>query len=360
MGRISTTSASLALLGALALSACGGADDDSASTADFSEPAATLAPSGIDAPASAESARASADGELTAAPAGNSTGSTAGSNAPSAPLGLDAYGRAIAVEAGIVIGTPNIRTAVDETLDIVAANQGSVYSADVNIGAEYEDGSIDGSGRIVVKVPPENLDRLIAALDGTAGVLLARTQSSDDVTDQLVDLDIRIGVERATIAQFEALLAEATAFDDIVTIQQTLSQHTIALEQLLANQRNVNQRVDLSTLTIDVRYVAPDAAGIEPVADGNDSVADALRSGWEAFAGVVMVGVLALAIALPFLLAGLVVVGIVWLIGRRSSAGRARGHAEQRSATLAAPVAGAAPTVSAPTDEELVGSSREG
>lgn len=359
MGRITRTSATLALLGALALTACGGDDDSSSDTADFEQAAAaTIAPAG-------EATSAPDDATIDASPDEAApieavpieedapAGSTAGSNAPSAPLGLDAYGRAIAVEAGIEIGTSSVRAAVDDTLAIVAANNGSVYSADVNIGTEYDDGSIDGSGRIVVKVPPADLDPLIADLDGRAGVLLGRTQTSDDVTDQLIDLDIRIEIERATITQFEALLADATAFADIVTIQQTISEHTVVLEQLLASQRNTNQRVELSTLTIDVRYLTPEAATVEPAPDDTRGVGDALRSGWDAFTGVIMVAVLALAVALPFLGVALVVLGVLWLIGRRRSSRRTGGPTEPVSAP---PTDLSPPT---PSTEELVGSSPE-
>ena len=78
-------------------------------------------------------------------------------------------GRAIAIEAGVT-GTPNIRQAVDDTLNVVARNNGNVFSADVNIGDEHDDGSIDGQGSIVVKVPPVDLDPMIAELDGTRPV----------------------------------------------------------------------------------------------------------------------------------------------------------------------------------------------
>jgi hypothetical protein len=234
-----------------------------------------------------------------------------------APLDLDGLGRAIAVEAGVVIGTPNIRQAVDDTLTVVQRNNASVFSADVNIGDARDDGSIDGTGRIVVKVPPIDLYPLIADLEDTAGTLVGRTQNSEDVTEQLVDLDIRIGVEKSTIAGFETLLAQATEFDKIVEIQQTITEHTITLEQLLASQRNVDRRVELSTLTIDLTYVAPVPVTDEPTDRSDDGIADAFRSGWDAFAGALFAIGLVVAVAAPFLTLLLVVAGVVWLAGRR-------------------------------------------
>jgi hypothetical protein len=358
MGSITRTSATLAVLAAaLALAACGGADNDSSSDMSADDASAGVvgevpaeAPSGAPAPADGE-AEPGADAEV---PTGEETtaagSSTAGSSAPSAPLGLEALGRAIAIEAGVTIGTSDIRRAVDDTLEVVARNHGNVYSADVNIGDVYDDGSVDGGGRIVVKVPPVDLDPLIAELDGTAGVLLGRTQTSDDVTEQLVDLDIRIGVERATIAQFETLLAAATTFSDIVAVQAVLSEHTVTLEQLLASQRNIEQRVDLSTLTIDLTYVAPDSIAPPVPEPEDDSLAGAFRTGWEAFTGVVMAGLFVLAVAAPFLAVAALVVGVAWIIGRSMSERRARRNVSTRRADE---------SVGADTAEEvLVGSDR--
>ncbi len=329
MGRYSKTTATLAVLVLLGLTACGGSSDDTSTESAATDDASALSadagsnarsgdgegrpepPAAVDDPVGDDIADEAADAAAPSA-AGQATG---GSNAPSAPLDLDGLGRAIAVEAGVVIGTANIRQAVDDTLVVVQRNNGSVFTADVNIGEVRDDGAIDGEGRIVVKVPPIDLDPLIADLDGTAGVLIGRTQNSEDVTEQLIDLDIRIRVEQSTIAGFETLLAQATEFSEIVTIQQVITEHTITLEQLLASQRNVDQRVELSTLTIDLSYVAPVVVVDEPL-DGDDGIVDAFRTGWDAFVGVLFAVGLVVAVAAPFLAVLLVVGALVLLVGR--------------------------------------------
>jgi hypothetical protein len=312
MGRFKRDTATLAVLVALGVSACAGADSNSSST-DFGVPTEAL-----DSEAPSEITDDSGDivGESdNLSPAGEQA--TAGSRAPSAPLDLDGLGRAIAVEAGVVVGTPNIRQAVDDALIVVRRNNASVYNADVNIGEEHDDGSIDGSGRLTVKVPPIDLDPLIADLDGTAGTLLARTQTSEDVTEQLIDLDIRLRVERTTIEGFETLLAQATDFNDIVTIQQVITEHTIILEQLLASQRNVEQRVDLSTLTIDLVFVAPEVAVEDPIVADDGGITEAFLTGWNAFLGILFALGLAVAISAPFLAVLLFALGLIWLVSRR-------------------------------------------
>lgn len=279
-----------------------------------------------------------------------SGGETEDAIAPATPTsaGLAALdGRALATTAGVTVTASDIRRAVDDTLTTVARNNATVFNADVNIGSERDDGSIDGSGWFVVKVPPVDLDALIADLGATVGTVSGRTQETSDVTDQLVDLEIRIGVERDVIDRFRLLLDDATAFQDIVDIERVIAERTIALEQLLASQRNLENRVELSTLTINLQYTPPGADVIDETAD--DTIGDAWRAGWDAFAGVFFALGFALAVAAPFLATAAIVGAIVWLVVRRRP--QRRPTAQPISTPEPAPVSGADEALVAPTRE---------
>jgi hypothetical protein len=293
------TAAAAALIAVLTLgaSACGNDDDSASST--------------VEAPSEFARAGGETDAGPTAADSNGSTGrSTVGpARAPSSAA------RALAVEAGVTVTSSNIREATDDTLTSVARNGGTVHTADVNIGSERDDGSVDGSGYFVVKVAPADLEPLIDDLGATVGTVTGRTQDTSDVTDQLVDLDIRIRVERTVIARYEDLLPTATELSDIVAIENVISEHTIALEQLLATKRNLDDRVERSTLTIDLRYVDPSS---DPALDrSDDGIADAWRAGWDGFVGVLFTVGFVLAVAAPFLLSALFVAGVIGLVTRR-------------------------------------------
>ena len=286
----------------LGVSACA-SDDDASSDA-------TFAPQ-LDAEAPAEAVSDQAiSGEMT--PSLDTAGDEIGQRTPGTPLPT---GQALATTAGVVVATSDIRTAVSDTLATVQRNGASVFTADVNIGDELDDGSVAGSGYFVVKVPPADLEALITDLGATVGRLSGRTQDTTDVTDQLVDLDIRIGVERDVIERFQVLLGGATEFQDIVEIERVISERTISLEQLLASQRTLDNRVDRSTLTIQLQYESP----VVEVADDDDStdgIADAWRSGWDVFVGALFAIGFVLAVAAPFLLTAAAVLGVVWLVTR--------------------------------------------
>jgi hypothetical protein len=241
---------------------------------------------------------------------------TTGSAEQRPEIAVESTGRALAKVAGVTVATSDVRRAIDDTLAAVERNGASVYTADVNIGDERSDGSVDGSGYFVVKVPPEQLEPLITDLGSTVGTISGRTQDTSDVTDQLVDLDIRIGVERDVIERFQVLLTQATAFEDIVEIQRVISERTISLEQLLASQRTLEGRVELSTLTVTLQYVVPAAEG---AATSTNSITDAWRTGWDVFIGIVFAIGLVLAVAAPFLTTAALVLTTIWFVGRRRS-----------------------------------------
>ena len=287
----------------LGVSACSTGDTDDSGSAEF----APMSEPTVRAPAGGDDATESADmvGERDAMTEQTPIG---------APLPT---GQALATTAGVTVATSDIRTAVADTLAAVQRNGASVFTADVNIGDERDDGSIDGSGFFVVKVPPADLEPLITDLGATVGRLSGRTQDTTDVTDQLVDLDIRIGVERDVIARFQNLLADATEFQDIVEIERVISERTIALEQLLASQRNLDNRVDRSTLTIQLQYEVPSTEAATTDDESVESIGDAWRAGWDVFVGALFAAGFVLAVAAPFIATALLVLGVVWLATRR-------------------------------------------
>ena len=302
MGRYNTATAAVTLmvLVGLGVSACSSEDNASSAT--------EFAPQvDADAPTS-EASEPGPSGEIE-----RNESAGGAEQAPSMPLPT---GQALATTAGVTVATSDIRTAVADTLAAAQRNGASVFTADVNIGDERDDGSVDGSGFFVVKVPPADLEPLITDLGATVGRLSGRTQDTTDVTDQLVDLDIRIGVERDVITRFQNLLADATEFQDIVEIERVISERTIALEQLLASQRNLDNRVDLSTLTIQLQYETP-ATEVVASDDSVETISDAWHAGWDVFVGALFAIGFVLAIAAPFVLTALLVLGAVWLATRR-------------------------------------------
>jgi hypothetical protein len=228
----------------------------------------------------------------------------AGDDAEPAPGALD--GQALATTAGVVVATSDIRAAVADTLATVQRNNATVFNADVDIGSRTRRRQ-HRRVRLVRRQGAAGRSRTADRRPRRHGRhRVGRTQETSDVTDQLVDLDIRIGVERDVIDRFRLLLDEATEFQDIVDIERVIAERTIALEQLLASQRNLENRVELSTLTIELQYATARRRGRRRRGRPDDTIGDAWRAGWDAFVGVLFALGFVLAVAAPFLTDGLV------------------------------------------------------
>lgn len=295
------------ILFGLALTACAN-DDDDAGEAE-SAAAATIAPQA-----------ASPDAEATLeAPAGANT-----ALADVTDLDLGTVGRDVIVEMYVTMSSADIARSVSAVTASAASLGGGVASSDVNYGADEPNVDDDGaqpSGHaiLVVKVPPDRVDRLLAGLDAT-GTVLSINQSAQDVTDQLVDLDVRIANARTSVANVREFMEQTTNLTELVTLEAELTRRQTELEQLEAQQRNLSERVDLATITVEV---VPAATSVETTEPDERGLADGLRSGWEAFTTVAFGVVYVVVVLTPFLVLALVALGILWFVNRR----RTRPHA---------------------------------
>jgi hypothetical protein len=286
-----------AIIGSLALAACGG-DEDSAS-----EPAA--AP-GLPAATEGNDFIATAD----EAP------QNAGEPDSSGGFDLGIVGRDVIIEMRVTMSSDDIQRTVASITANASTLGGGVSSSDVDFGDQADPNGSQGYAVLVVKVPPDTVDRLLSGLD-SSGEVLRINQTAQDVTEQLVDLDVRIDNAAESVANVRTFMEQAANLDDLVKLEGELTRRQTELERLEAQQRNLSERVALSTITIEV---VPTSSVPEPV-DDDTSIGGALRTGWDAFTSLLFGIVYVLATLLPFLvLAAIGLLIVRWAVLRRSVA----------------------------------------
>lgn len=170
----------------------------------------------------------------------------------------------------------------------------------------------DGQGhertRVVLRVPTDKYDEVLADLEG-AGKLLDRTAKAQDVTDQVVDVESRITSQRASVARVRELMDRATKLSDVVELEGELSTRESDLEALLAQQSSLKDRTSLATITLSLSQnpVAKAAAK-----DDSPGFVDAVAGGWHVFVTMLRWIALALGAVLPFAAVAALLV-VVWL-----------------------------------------------
>jgi|SRR5918993_2244109 hypothetical protein len=283
----------------LALTACAGDDDDAASEEAAAGTVAAGAPT-------------NAGGDMIA-----TEGAAQNTQPPGAQTGIDfgEIGRDVILELHVFMTSDDIARSVAAITADAATLGGGIASSDVDYGSgNDEDPAIDrGHAVLVVRVPPDAVDRLLQGLDDT-GTVVSLNQSAQDVTEQLVDLDVRIANARTSVANVRGFMDQATDLSQLVMLESELTRRQTELEQLEAQQRNLSERVELATVTVEI---APASAAPDVGEPDEDGLGDGLRSGWEAFVKLAFGIVYVVAVLAPFLGVALLAAVIAWFVLRR-------------------------------------------
>jgi uncharacterized protein DUF4349/putative zinc finger protein len=240
-----------------------------------------------------------------------------------APRGGPAQGVNLPESAGALRALMVIRTA---TLRIVAKEFGGVRATVEGIvsqtGGFIDQMTITGDNstarelRGTLRVPG---DRMAAALTRLRqiGQVVEDTQGSQDVTDQIVDLDARLTSARATEQRLTELLRNRTGkLSDVLEVERELARVRLDIERLDAEKTNMGRRVTYATIDISVaeeRKAGLDAGPLSLATRIRIAAADGLESALESVA----LTVLLLLRAGPTLLLWGTALGIAFVFGRR-------------------------------------------
>jgi hypothetical protein len=164
--------------------------------------------------------------------------------------------------------------------------------------------------RLTLRVPSARFSSVVDGLTGL-GQPESRKLSTEDVTDQVVDLEARISTGQASVDRVRALLAKAQNISDIVALESELSRREADLESLKSRRTKLDDLTTLSTITAVL--VGKDA----PAAKPRSGFLIGLSAGWHAFTGSLQVLLTVLGALLPWVLAlGVPVLLLVWIVHR--------------------------------------------
>jgi hypothetical protein len=135
-----------------------------------------------------------------------------------------------------------------------------------------------------LRIPATRLSDAVAALRGLARVT-QESMNATEVTDQHRDLTIRVANSRREEQRLVELLAQRTGdLKDVLAVEETIARVRTDIERMEAEQRALNDRVSLATITLTVSENYRAAAELGPVSFGTrmrnaflDGAADAIE-----------------------------------------------------------------------------------
>ena len=263
---------------------------------------------------------------------GGTSASEVSAEAPAAGGGRAELADAVSLETGgevdagveeqrAVISTGTVALRADDVAEARLAAQEVVDRFRGEVAEEQtatdDDGEVERS-RLVVRVPSARFAEAVEALTGV-GELVDASTASEDVTTKVLDVDVRVRVQRRSIERIELLLDRAESIRDIVSIEAQLSRRQAALASLEKQQAYLADQTSLGTITLHLER--PVAAGPPPT-EARGFLAG-LRQGWDA---LVTSGVGAMTVVgtlLPFaVVLGLVLAPLLLVLRRRTRPGR--------------------------------------
>ncbi|MDT7571452.1 MAG: hypothetical protein QOE05_1626 [Actinomycetota bacterium] len=239
---------------------------------------------GADNAGSADTASRAGGGGEAAPPAG-----------PAAQPAVDKGAKPVAVPRSL-IRTAELVVRVDDVRKATAAAERLVVDADGEVSDEQlELQAAHPTAALKLRVPPA---RLAATLSGLSalGTEQSRRLGTDDVTDQVVDLDSRLATQRSSVARVRALLDRASSLTDVVRIESELSRREADLESLQARVRALSGQVTMSEITLQLTSEAA-----KPKLAATVGFSSGLHGGWHAFTAAARVTAATVGALLPFL-----------------------------------------------------------
>jgi TolA-binding protein len=210
-----------------------------------------------------------------AGPASEDAGAEQGNgNGNGASAGFDGEGEVKAGQLEVQrrqrIRTGEIRLRVndtegtDERVRSLASERGGFVTAS-NVVVHERHNETWRTARIVIRVPSDEFDATIAEVETLGEVQEAET-NTEDVTDQLVDIEARLENLRAERERLRTLYEQANGTEDVLAVQRELADVQEEIERLEAQKQSLERDVAYSTITVHLEERPPDAPEPEPEA----------------------------------------------------------------------------------------------
>jgi len=204
------------------------------------------------------------------------------------------------------------------------------FVSDSSVEVHRVDNATYKSGTLVLRVPQDDFSAMMAHAR-SVGELRSSSTQSEDVTDQLVDIEARLENLRAERDRLRQLYRNATDTEEVLAVEERLSEVQGEIERLEARKEGLERRVALSTIRVELHEPRPEPGPIDTdrwydtplVAAFLDSVNGVLVT----LRAIVVAG----AYVVPYLLVfGVPVVGLAYGVSRLR---RRRREADAGSAT---------------------------
>ena len=211
------------------------------------------------------------------------------------------------------------------------------------LGGYIENSSMSGTGKnrdlrtiyYTIRIPADKLDSLITTV-GNSCTVLSSSENTSDVTLEYVDTKARVDSLRVEYDQLIKLLADAKDLDNILILQNRLTEVRYQIESCESRIRVLENQVQYATLNLQITEVLEETQIEEPhVVTYGERVGEQFKDMWEGTVEFFQNFLLGLIAAIPFLvfmgIVAVIVIVIVFSVRRKKMKREAKALAEAKA-----------------------------
>ncbi len=200
-----------------------------------------------------------------------------------------------------------------EQIRVIAADLGGYVSQGETRIEEYDDDRY-AVGWYTMRIPSHRFDEAVGRVE-LLGERVSASLSSQDVTEEYVDLEGRLNYWQQQEAFYSKLMDDATTVNEMIALQAQMQEVLLTIEQIEGRMRYLDSRTDFATLTVGLTEIpsgpATPPVGTDPTEPG--TIQQAFDQAGEVLLATVGFLIVAAAVAIPIGILVLMVYGFLRL-----------------------------------------------
>lgn len=104
--------------------------------------------------------------------------------------------------------------------------------------------------RITIRVPNNKFDALMDGVSGIEGKVDNKSVNLRDVTEEYLDIEIRLKTKRETLKRYYDILSRASKVEDILAVERRINQVSEEIESAEGRLRYLDDKVNYSTINL--------------------------------------------------------------------------------------------------------------
>ncbi len=145
--------------------------------------------------------------------------------------------------------------ALEDIVRIVEEAGGYIQNQEVGGRSFYNQGEYyERNASISARIPADQLDAVTESVGGLCNVV-SKNESMDDITDSYYDAQARLDTLKLQEERLLDILSKAEKLEDVITLEQALSDVRYQIESLTASLKRMDSQVTYSYLNLNLREV---------------------------------------------------------------------------------------------------------